>query len=134
MLRQGGLVAVLSYLDFFQTGVQRTAVHTAAIMCRSLQLDNLEPVSTAVPILTNILQYPVRANTIVAITSPGHPYRVPLYAPCSYQMSCSRCAVGLREDGWQESQHYRCRSCATMCIVRECSKTLARGLGMWQMQ
>ncbi len=60
VLRQGGLVAVLSYLDFFQTGVQRTAVHTAAIMCRSLQLDNLEPVSTAVPILTNILQYPVR--------------------------------------------------------------------------
>ena len=60
VLRQGGLVAVLSYLDFFQTGVQRTAVHTAATMCRSLVLDRLEPVATAVPILTNILQYPVR--------------------------------------------------------------------------
>ena len=36
-------------------------VHTAATMCRSLVLDRLEPVATAVPILTNILQYPVRA-------------------------------------------------------------------------
>lgn len=62
VLRQGGLVAVLSYLDFFQTGVQRTAVHTAATMCRALSLDNLEPVATAVPILTNILQYPVRPS------------------------------------------------------------------------
>ena len=70
MLRQGGLVAVLSYLDFFQTGVQRTAVHTAAIMCRSLQLDNLEPVSTAVPILTNILQYPVRASAAQSFYAP----------------------------------------------------------------
>lgn len=72
VLRQGGLVAVLSYLDFFQTGVQRTAVHTAAIMCRSLQLDNLEPVSTAVPILTNILQYPVRASTAHSSHVPCH--------------------------------------------------------------
>ena len=66
VLRQGGLVAVLSYLDFFQTGVQRTAVHTAAIMCRSLVLDKLEPVATAVPILTNILQYPVRTPCMQA--------------------------------------------------------------------
>jgi E3 ubiquitin-protein ligase TRIP12 len=59
VLRQGGLVAVLSYLDFFQTGVQRVAVATAATMCRSLTPDSIDAVSTAVPILTNLLQYQV---------------------------------------------------------------------------
>ena len=60
VLRQGGLVAVLSYLDFFQTGVQRVAVATAATMCRQLTSDSIDAVSTAVPILTNLLQYQVR--------------------------------------------------------------------------
>lgn len=62
VLRQGGLVAVLSYLDFFQTGVQRVAVATAATMCRSLTTDNIDAVSSAVPILTNLLQYQVRGR------------------------------------------------------------------------
>ena len=61
VLRQGGLVAVLSFLDFFQTGVQRVAVATAAAMCRGLSGDSVEAVQSAVPILTNILQYEVRA-------------------------------------------------------------------------
>ena len=60
VLRQGGLVAVLSFLDFFQTGVQRVAVATAAAMCRGLSCDSVEAVQSAVPILTNILQYEVR--------------------------------------------------------------------------
>lgn len=60
MLRQGGLVACLSFLDFFQTGVQRVAVATAANMCRGLTTDNTEAVQTAVPILTNLLQYQAR--------------------------------------------------------------------------
>ncbi len=59
VLRQGGLLAVLSFLDFFQTGVQRVAVATAAAMCRGLTADSVEAVSAAVPILTNILQYEV---------------------------------------------------------------------------
>ncbi len=60
VLRQGGLMAVLSFLDFFQTGVQRVAVATAATMCRGLSSDSVEAVQAAVPILTNILQYEVR--------------------------------------------------------------------------
>lgn len=59
VLRQGGLLAVLSFLDFFQTSVQRVAVATAAAMCRGLTHDSVEAVSSAVPILTNILQYEV---------------------------------------------------------------------------
>lgn len=59
VLRQGGLVACLSFLDFFQTGVQRVAVATAANMCRGLTTDNTDAVQTAVPILTNLLQYQV---------------------------------------------------------------------------
>lgn len=67
VLRQGGLVAVLSYLDFFQTGVQRVAVATAATMCRSLTTDNIDAVSSAVPILTNLLQYQVCHSHVFAM-------------------------------------------------------------------
>ena len=58
-LRHGGLLATLSYLDFFQTGVQRVAVATAANMCRCLTTENTEAVSSAVPMLTSLLQYSV---------------------------------------------------------------------------
>lgn len=58
-LRHGGLLATLSYLDFFQTGVQRVAVATAANMCRFLTSENTEAVSSAVPMLTSLLQYSV---------------------------------------------------------------------------
>ena len=59
-LRHGALLAVLSYLDFFQTSVQRVAVATAAHMCRGITTENTEAIQTAVPILTNLLQYQVR--------------------------------------------------------------------------
>uniref|UniRef100_A0A7S3VMY1 HECT-type E3 ubiquitin transferase n=1 Tax=Dunaliella tertiolecta TaxID=3047 RepID=A0A7S3VMY1_DUNTE len=57
LLQNGGLLAVLSYLDFFPTGVQRVAVTTAANMCRGLTPDSLDMVQEAVPLLTNLLQY-----------------------------------------------------------------------------
>ena len=59
LLRAGALVAVLSYVDFFQTGVQRVAVATAANMCRGLTVEHAEAATTAAPILINLLQYQV---------------------------------------------------------------------------
>ncbi|TYH85881.1 hypothetical protein ES332_D01G003200v1 [Gossypium tomentosum] len=56
-LRAGALMAVLSYLDFFATGVQRVALSTAANMCRNLPSDAADYVMDAVPPLTNLLQY-----------------------------------------------------------------------------
>ncbi|CAF2250582.1 unnamed protein product [Brassica napus] len=56
-LRAGALMAVLSYLDFFSTGVQRVAVSTAANMCKKLPSDASDYVMEAVPVLTNLLQY-----------------------------------------------------------------------------
>ena len=50
---------VLSYLDFFPTGVQRVAVTTAANMCRGLSSENADAVKAAVPLLTGLLQNPV---------------------------------------------------------------------------
>ena len=64
-LRHGGLLASLSYLDFFQTGVQRVAVATAANMCRSVTSENNDAVASAIPILTNLLQYQVPCLTCV---------------------------------------------------------------------
>ena len=52
---------VLSYLDFFPTGVQRTAVATAANICRGLSAsEHGDAVATAAPILIGLLQYQVR--------------------------------------------------------------------------
>ncbi|GAV62900.1 HECT domain-containing protein [Cephalotus follicularis] len=56
-LRAGALMAVLSYLDFFSTGVQRVALSTAANMCKKLPSDASDFVMEAVPLLTNLLQY-----------------------------------------------------------------------------
>ena len=56
-LRAGGLMAVLSYLDFFSTGVQRVAMSTAANICRQLSPASADMVAEVVPNLTNILQY-----------------------------------------------------------------------------
>ncbi|XP_010531539.1 PREDICTED: E3 ubiquitin-protein ligase UPL3 [Tarenaya hassleriana] len=56
-LRAGALMAVLSYLDFFSTGVQRVALSTAASMCEKLPSDAADYVMEAVPLLTNLLQY-----------------------------------------------------------------------------
>lgn len=53
---------MLSYLDFFQTSVQRIALATAANMCRGLTADSTDAVTAAVPILTNLLQYEVRST------------------------------------------------------------------------
>ncbi|KIY98523.1 E3 ubiquitin-protein ligase TRIP12, partial [Monoraphidium neglectum] len=57
LLQQGGLTAVLSYLDFFPTGVQRVAVATAAKMCGALAPQHAGAARDAVPLLTNLLQY-----------------------------------------------------------------------------
>jgi E3 ubiquitin-protein ligase TRIP12 len=60
LLRSGALVAVLSFIDFFATGVQRVAVATAANICRGLSSspqEHVDAVSTAAPILIGLLQY-----------------------------------------------------------------------------
>ena len=57
LLRHGALIAVLSYVDFFQTGVQRVAVATAANICRGLSTEHVDAVSTAAPILIGLLNY-----------------------------------------------------------------------------
>lgn len=57
LLQNGGLLAVLSYLDFFPSSVQRTAVATAALMCTALGPSHLSSVKDALPILCNLLQY-----------------------------------------------------------------------------
>ncbi|PSC70280.1 E3 ubiquitin-ligase UPL3-like isoform A [Micractinium conductrix] len=60
LLRNGALVAVLSYVDFFQTGVQRVAVATAANMCRGLSAGDgthADAATAAAPILIGLLQY-----------------------------------------------------------------------------
>ncbi|KAK8582512.1 hypothetical protein V6N13_069289 [Hibiscus sabdariffa] len=56
-LLAGALMAVLSYLDFFSTGVQRVALSIAANMCKKLPSYASDDVMEAVPLLTNLLQY-----------------------------------------------------------------------------
>ncbi|KAI3790492.1 hypothetical protein L2E82_03571 [Cichorium intybus] len=56
-LRVGALMAVLSYLEFFSTGVQRVALSTTANICKKLTSDVADFVIEVVPLLTNLLQY-----------------------------------------------------------------------------
>ncbi|KAF4974622.1 hypothetical protein FZEAL_8507 [Fusarium zealandicum] len=55
IVREGGLTACLSYLDFFATGTQRTAVTTAANCCRNIPGDSFPVVRDVMPTLLNVL-------------------------------------------------------------------------------
>ncbi|KAL2870305.1 HECT-type E3 ubiquitin transferase UFD4 [Aspergillus lucknowensis] len=55
IVREGGLTACLTYLDFFQTSTQRTAVTTAANCCRNLPHDSFPVVRDVMPTLLNVL-------------------------------------------------------------------------------
>ena len=57
ILRAGGMLAVLQYVDFFATGVQRIAVSTAANLCRGLPTECAHLVSDAIPQLTGLLNH-----------------------------------------------------------------------------
>ena len=55
IVREGGLTACLTFLDFFATSTQRTAVTTAANCCRNIPDDSFATVRDVMPILENIL-------------------------------------------------------------------------------
>ncbi|CAO3564433.1 unnamed protein product [Mortierella alpina] len=56
VVKEGGLAAVLMFLDFFPTNVQRTAVKTAANCCRGIQHDSISMVQDILPNLENLLR------------------------------------------------------------------------------
>lgn len=49
------MTACLTFLDFFATGVQRTAVTTAANCCRNIPEESFQTVKEVMPILLNVL-------------------------------------------------------------------------------
>ncbi|KAI1178387.1 HECT-domain-containing protein [Nemania sp. FL0916] len=55
IVREGGLSACLSYLDFFATSTQRTAVTTAANCCRNIPEDSFPVIKEAMTTLLNVL-------------------------------------------------------------------------------
>jgi E3 ubiquitin-protein ligase TRIP12 len=55
IVREGGLTACLTYLDFFATSTQRTAVTTAANCCRNIPEDSFSVIRDVMPILLNVL-------------------------------------------------------------------------------
>ncbi|KAJ5090070.1 Ubiquitin-protein ligase Ufd4 [Penicillium argentinense] len=55
IVREGGLTACLTYLEFFPTSTQRTAVTTAANCCRNLPHDSFPVVRDVMPTLLNVL-------------------------------------------------------------------------------
>jgi len=50
-------MAVLAYLDFFGIAVQRSAVITAANICRAVPDEHFGMVTDAIPNLTNLLSH-----------------------------------------------------------------------------
>ena len=55
IVREGGLTACLSYLDFFATSTQRTAATTAANCCRNIPEDSFPVVRDVMPKLLDVL-------------------------------------------------------------------------------
>ncbi|XP_010253504.1 PREDICTED: E3 ubiquitin-protein ligase UPL4 isoform X2 [Nelumbo nucifera] len=53
----GAIMAVLNYIDFFSTSVQRVALSTVANICKKLPSDCSSSFMEAVPILCNLLRY-----------------------------------------------------------------------------
>ena len=74
LLKHGGLLAVLSYLDFFPTGVQRVAVVTAANICRGISISDSDAALAAVPMLTGLLQYSVGSQPFPPPDETLNPY------------------------------------------------------------
>jgi hypothetical protein len=56
-VREGGLSALLNYLDFFSTHVQRTALQAASNCCRNLAVENFNHVRDVFPMIRNVLGY-----------------------------------------------------------------------------
>ncbi|KAK2463605.1 hypothetical protein APHAL10511_004356 [Amanita phalloides] len=58
IVREGGLAALLNYLDFFSIAVQRTAIQAAANCCRNVSTEYFPMVRGVWPIIRNCLSYP----------------------------------------------------------------------------
>ncbi|GAB2272343.1 E3 ubiquitin-protein ligase upl4 [Dionaea muscipula] len=56
-LQSGTIMAVLGYIDFFSTSVQRTAISTIVNICKKLSSESPAPFIEAVPKLCDLLQY-----------------------------------------------------------------------------
>ncbi|KAJ4767033.1 E3 ubiquitin-protein ligase UPL4 [Rhynchospora pubera] len=56
-LQAGSINAVLAYLDFFSTSIQRTAVSAVANMCKRVSHDSSPIIMESLPQLCNLLQY-----------------------------------------------------------------------------
>ncbi|KAG8830175.1 Ubiquitin fusion degradation protein 4 [Serendipita sp. 399] len=57
IVREGGLAALLNYLDFFSTHVQRTALQAASNCCRNMSSDSFNMVRDVFPTIKNVLTY-----------------------------------------------------------------------------
>ncbi|KAM6569071.1 hypothetical protein CsatB_017056 [Cannabis sativa] len=56
-LQAGAIMAVLSFIDFFSTSIQRVALSTVMNICKKLPSECPSPFMEAVPILCNLLHY-----------------------------------------------------------------------------
>ncbi|KAF9454223.1 hypothetical protein P691DRAFT_809767 [Macrolepiota fuliginosa MF-IS2] len=57
IVREGGLAALLNYLDFFSIAVQRTALQAAANCCRNVSPEHFSMVKGVWPIIRGCLSY-----------------------------------------------------------------------------
>ncbi|KAJ7251448.1 hypothetical protein C8J57DRAFT_1078213 [Mycena rebaudengoi] len=57
IVREGGLAALLNYLDFFSIAVQRTALQAASNCCRNVSPDHSAQIKGVWPIIRNCLAY-----------------------------------------------------------------------------
>ncbi|PWA53720.1 ubiquitin-protein ligase 4 [Artemisia annua] len=77
-LRSGAITAVLTYIDFFSTSIQRVALSTVVNICKKLPSEGSSSYMDAVPSLCKLLQYEDNqlvehvANCLIKITEQVH--------------------------------------------------------------
>ncbi|KAG8933673.1 Ubiquitin fusion degradation protein 4 [Tulasnella sp. 418] len=57
IVREGGLSALLNYLDFFATNVQRTALQAASNCCRNASTEHFDQIKQVLPVIRGVLSY-----------------------------------------------------------------------------
>lgn len=91
-LQSGAITAVLSYIDFFSTSVQRVALSTVLNICKKLPSECPSQLMDTVPLLCNLLQYEDRQLVESVATCL---IRIAERVCCNYDMLDELCKHGL---------------------------------------
>ncbi|GER28678.1 E3 ubiquitin-protein ligase UPL4 [Striga asiatica] len=127
-LQSGAIMAVLSYIDFFSTSVQRVALSTVVNTCKKLSSDYSSLFMDAVPILCNLLQYEDRQGLIgllVKLASSSAVafrtlYELDVSKTCKEALSAYALSHGMHSTSMVDGRHSQQKGSLYVCLPLGC--------------